>query len=304
MPDHTSLQTTGRPTVRVERRFPHPMEKVWRAVTTPEHLGAWFPSAVELDLRPGGAMRFPAFDGDAAATGTVEEVDAPRRLAFTWGGDRMTFELEPDGDGTRFVLSHTFDDTAGAASFATGWEICLAGLRSVLADDTPPATDRGIARHEELVHEFGLDRPAITAADGRWTVRYERQLTCPAEVAWDLWFGVDLTTGEQRTAPDIGEPLTPYMAPEVVLGTVTELERHRVLAFDVAPTGGPGDHVRVELGPGTGHGARLTLTVSGTDPAEREAALDQWGTGAVGHLAAKAAEWARAQPAPAQPAPS
>ncbi len=106
----------------------------------------------------------------------------------------------------------------------------------------------------------------MAETDAGWIVRIERQLTCPAEVAWDLWFGVDLTTGEQRTAPDIGEPLTPYMAPEVVRGTVTELERHRVLAFDVAPTGGPGDHVRVELGPGTGHGARLTLTVSGTDP--------------------------------------
>lgn len=299
MPDDTSLQLTGRPTVRVERRFPHPVEKVWRAVTTPEHLGAWFPSAVEIDLRPGGAMRFPAFEGDDAATGTVEEVDAPRRLSFTWGADRMTFDLAPDGDGTRFVLSHAFDDTLGAPSFATGWEICLGGLRSVLAGDAAPPADRGIARHEALVHEFGLDRPTVTTTDAGWSVRYERQLTCPAEVAWDLWFGIDRTSGEQRTAPAVGESLTPYMAPEIVLGTVTELEVHRVLAFDVAPTGGPGDRVRVELGTGTGHGARLTLTVSGSDPAERDAAIDQWGTGAVGHLAAKAAEWALAQTATA-----
>ena len=56
------------------------------------------------------------------------------------------------------------------------------------------------------------------------------------------------------------------MAPDVVIGTMTEVELHRVLAFDVAPTGGPGDHVRVELADGTGHGARITLTVTGTDP--------------------------------------
>lgn len=33
------LTLEGRPTVRVERTYPHPIEKVWRAVTTPEHLG-------------------------------------------------------------------------------------------------------------------------------------------------------------------------------------------------------------------------------------------------------------------------
>jgi hypothetical protein len=160
----------------------------------------------------------------------------------------------------------------------------------------PPPPDRGIARHEELVHEFGLDRPEITEQAGRWTIRVERQLTCPADVAWDLWFGQDRDTGEQRVAPAVGEALTPYMAPEHEIGTVTEVELHHLLAFDVAPTGGPGGHVRVELADGTGHGARITLTVTGTDPAELDAAVATWGTSAIGHLASKAAEWALTQP--------
>jgi uncharacterized protein YndB with AHSA1/START domain len=286
----------GRPTVRVTRDYPHPIEKVWRAVTTPEHLGQWFPSPVEVDLRPGGEVHFPGFEGGPGATGTVEAVDAPRRLTFTWGADRLTFELASTGAGTTFALTHTFDDRVGAPSFATGWELCLAGLRSVLAGEPLPPPDRGIARHEELVHEFGLDRPEMTESDGGWTVRVERQLTCPAEVAWDLWFGKDRDTGEQRAAPGVGEPLTPYMAPDVVVGTMTEVELHRVLAFDVTPAGGPGEHVRVELADGTGHGARITLTVTGTDPGERDAAAEMWGTRAVGHLAASAAEWALAQP--------
>jgi len=286
----------GRPAVRVTRDYPHPIDKVWRAVTTPEHLGQWFPSPVEVDLRPGGEVRFPGFEGGPGATGTVEAVDAPRRLAFTWGADRLTFELASSGAGTTFALTHTFDDRFGAPSFATGWELCLAGLRSVLAGEPLPPPDRGIARHEELIHEFGLDRPEVTESDGRWTVRVERQLTCPAEVAWDLWFGKDRDTGEQRTAPAVGEPLTPYMAPDVVVGTMTEVELHRVLAFDVTPAGGPGEHVRVELADGTGHGVRVTLTVTGTEPGERDAAAEMWGTGAVGHLAASAAEWALAQP--------
>jgi uncharacterized protein YndB with AHSA1/START domain len=286
----------GRPTVRVEREYPHPIEKVWRAVTTAEHLGQWFPSPVEVDLRPGGAMRFSAFDGGPSATGTVEAVEAPWRLTFSWGSDRLTFELVSKGDSTAFTVVHSFDDRYGAPSFATGWDICLAGLRNVLSGEPLPPPDRGVPRHEELVHEFGLDRPEVTGSESGWTVRVERQLTCPAAVAWDLWLGRDRDTGEQRSAPAVGEPLTPYMAPEVVIGTMTEVELHRVLGFDVSPAGGPGEHVRVELSEGTGHGARLVLTVTGVEPGERDAAAEVWGTGAVGHLAAAAAEWAMAQP--------
>jgi uncharacterized protein YndB with AHSA1/START domain len=289
------VSVDGRPTVRVERDYPHPIVKVWKAVTMPEHLDRWFPSPVEVDLRPGGDMRFGAFGGDPAATGTVEIVEAPRRLAFTWGNDRLTFELTDKGDATTFTLTHTFDDRFGAPSFATGWGICLKSLRNVLADAPLPPADRGIARHEELVHEFGLDQPEVTESDGRWAVRIERQLTCPAEIAWNLWFGKDLQSGEQRTAPEVGEPLTPYMAPDMVIGTMTEVELHRVLAFDVTADGGPGDHVRVELNDGTGHGTRVVLTVTGTDSDDRDEAAAVWATGAIGHLAASAAEWAMAQ---------
>jgi uncharacterized protein YndB with AHSA1/START domain len=66
------LTLEGRPTVRVERRYAHPIDKVWRAVTTAEHLGQWFPSPVDIDLRPGGSMRFGAFGTSTGETGTVE----------------------------------------------------------------------------------------------------------------------------------------------------------------------------------------------------------------------------------------
>lgn len=291
-----------RPTIRIERTFPHPIERVWRAVTTPDHLGQWFPSPVELELRPGGPMRFAAFDdGVEGSDGVVDEVDPPHRLRFSWGDDSLTFDLAAEGaDRTRFTLVHAFDDRSGAPSFATGWEQCLVGLRHVLAGESQPPFDPGVDRHEALVHAFGLDRPRVTTEpDGRWTVRIERQLTCPAAVAWDLWFGTDQETGRQRSAPAVGEALTPYMAPDVVVGTMTEVVLHEVMAWDVSPTGGPGDHVRVELAEGTGHGARLILTVTGTEPAERDDAIAVWVDSAVGHLAAQGAEWAKRQPADA-----
>lgn len=304
------LTIDGRSAVRVERQLDHPVEKVWRAVTQPEHLAQWFPASVTIDQRVGGEIRFDMGDeaggddeagsdaagrtGDASR-GEVLELDPPRLLTFSWGLDRLRFELTPTvgGAGTTFVLTHAFDDRAGAASFATGWGMCLAALAPVIAGEPVPDSGRGIERHEELVKTFGLDAGDVTEDHGRWTVQFERQLTCPAEVAWDLFFGIDQQTGEQRQAPGVGEPLTPYAAPEVVLGTVTEVDAPRTLAFDVA-AGEPGDHVRFELTTGTGHGARLLLTVTGsTDrPAERDAAYEQWGQGAVEHIAAEAASWA------------
>ena len=129
----SSSHSTGRPTVRVERRYPHPIDKVWRAVTTPEHLGQWFPSPVEVDLRPGGAMTLQRVRGKARARPERSRRSTHRDwLTFTWGTDRLTFELTPDGDGTTFALTHSFDDRSGAPSFATGWEVCLdrASLRA------------------------------------------------------------------------------------------------------------------------------------------------------------------------------
>ena len=146
------------------------------------------------------------------------------------------------------------------------------------------------------MHVCGLDQPEVTETDAGRSVRIERQLTCPAVVAWDLWFGKDRDTGEQRSVPAVGESLTLCMAPDMVIGTMTEVALHRVFAFDVAPTGGPGDHIRLVFADSTGHGVKVMLTVTGTDPAERDPAAQMWAGGAIGHLAASAAEWAMVQP--------
>jgi len=40
-------------TLRFVRWLPHPPGKVWRALTEPEHLAAWFPTTVEGELAAG-----------------------------------------------------------------------------------------------------------------------------------------------------------------------------------------------------------------------------------------------------------
>lgn len=290
MTDPELLTDRARPALKVERRYDHPVERVWRAVTTPASLARWFPAEVEFDLRSGGRVRYGGFEGEASE-GKVLDVDPPRYLSFTWGDNRLEFELRNEGEQTVFVLTHHFDDRAGAASFATGWEQCLAGLRDVLAGAEPAPSGPGVERHEELVERFGLDRPEVTRTDAGWHVRFERQLTCPAEVAWDLFFGTDPSTGEQLRAPAVGEEFHPFQAPEVVLGIVTEVDAPRSFAFEAAK-GEPGDEVRLRLGEGTGHGARLFLDVRGSEHGELEEAIEQWGAGGIAHVAREAARLA------------
>lgn len=291
MSDPELLENGSRPAVRVTREFDHPIDRVWRAVTSPEHLARWFPSEVEIDLVPGSEIRFGSFEG-AAAHGQVLEVEPPRRLTFSWDTDRLQFDLRSNGSGTTFVLTHFFDDRAGAASFATGWEICLTALSDLLADQPQRPSSRGTDRHEELVTRFGLDRPRVTHTSAGWLVRFERQLVCPADVAWDLFFGVDPTTGVQRQAPGVGEQFRPYAAPEIDLGTVTEVDPPRAFAFETAPDE-PGDRVRLELTAGTGHGAHLVLEISGRVASELAPAIDQWGGGAIAEIARQAVRLAR-----------
>jgi uncharacterized protein YndB with AHSA1/START domain len=140
----TLVEADGSWTLRFERRFDHPIDKVWRAIIEPEHRDRWFPQRIVGDLAPGATLRFvddpniPAegFEGRCTA------LEAPRLLELEWGDDRLRMELEPDGDGTRFVLLDTLAERRHAARTGAGWHLCLEGLYAeVDGAPPPPATD-------------------------------------------------------------------------------------------------------------------------------------------------------------------
>jgi uncharacterized protein YndB with AHSA1/START domain len=53
----------GRWQLRFTRTLRHPPDKVWRAITEPEHLAQWFPTTIEGDRAAGAPLRF-SFPGD------------------------------------------------------------------------------------------------------------------------------------------------------------------------------------------------------------------------------------------------
>jgi len=143
MPEATGTyeEIDGRPVVRFERTFPHPIAEVWDAVTTPHRLEKWFPTSVEFArLRAGEPITFRfAMDRFPPMSGEIREVAAPTRLVFTWGGDELTFELAETEGGAACRLSFTvaLDSAGKAARDAAGWDDCLDMLSEVVSGETP-----------------------------------------------------------------------------------------------------------------------------------------------------------------------
>ncbi|MEV7074096.1 SRPBCC family protein [Streptomyces sp. NPDC091972] len=119
----------GRPAVRFSRTYDHPVARVWQFVTDADELAHWFPSRAEIELRPGGTVKFSGDPHMEDSTGRVVAVDEPRHLSFEWGGDELRFDLEAlDEKRTRFTLTNVLGAADTAARNGAGWEVCLAAL--------------------------------------------------------------------------------------------------------------------------------------------------------------------------------
>lgn len=154
--NQTLRTVDGRAVLRIERRLAHPPEKVWRAVTQPEHFFQWYPMHTgEMELREGGAIRFD--DGEGTSyEGVVTEFDPPRVFAFREADDLLRIELRPDGEGCLLIFTHTFDDRSWAAHTAAGWHRCLDALGMLLDGRPVEWPDNGAELREAYASQFGM----------------------------------------------------------------------------------------------------------------------------------------------------
>ena len=130
----TFVRHDGRPAVRFERAYAHPVERVWRAITSPEEVPAWFPSSFEFEPWVGGRIVFSGDPNMPDSAGTILAYAPPHEFACSWGGDELHFTLQPAGDsGCVLVLINVLAEENTAARNATGWTVCLGELAKVLA---------------------------------------------------------------------------------------------------------------------------------------------------------------------------
>jgi uncharacterized protein YndB with AHSA1/START domain len=154
-------QPDGRWQLRFSRTLRHPPEKVWRALTEPEHLAAWFPTTIEGPRHAGAHLNFafpqgqaPAFEGEFLA------YDPPRLMELRWGSDVLRFELQPVETGTELTLLDTFQEHGRAARDGAGWHVCLDALAAHLSGDQAAHTDWAQV-HRQYVESFGPEGATI-----------------------------------------------------------------------------------------------------------------------------------------------
>ena len=121
----------------VVRELRHSPEKVWLAITDPEHLREWAPFDADKSLATAG-VNVKLTTVNAPQTHITEtrimRAEAPHFLEYMWGANPMRWELEPIPGGTRLTLSTAINRNFISMG-AAGWHVCLDVLDHLLAGD-------------------------------------------------------------------------------------------------------------------------------------------------------------------------
>ena len=138
MHDASAYATLAAPhTVRLQRRLPGPIERVWAYLTDGELRRQWLAAGVmqaqagsefelvwrndELTNPPG--VRPDGFSAEHRMHSTIAAFDPPHRLVFTWNGTgEVSFELERDGDEVLLTVTHReIRDRSMMLKIGAGW---------------------------------------------------------------------------------------------------------------------------------------------------------------------------------------
>ncbi|HKP34447.1 MAG TPA: SRPBCC family protein [Sphingomicrobium sp.] len=145
------VERIGPDAIRLERMLDAPPQTVWRYLTEAELRGQWFMGGT--DAKPGSEFALvvdhdklsdeevPYPESYAEFKGAVwsEKVlrfEPPRLLETSFQSGKngtVRYELFPDGDRTRLVLTHSgIESGTGAQDFGSGWNSHLTVLQERL----------------------------------------------------------------------------------------------------------------------------------------------------------------------------
>lgn len=146
------IQRIGSDAIRLERLLDAPVETVWRYLTEAELRQQWFMGGTDaagvgefellVDHEKLSTDKVPYPESFECFKGAVwsEKVlrfEPPNLLETTFQGGKngiVTYELRPEGDRTRLVLTHSEIQTpSGFQDFGGGWNSHLAVLEEKLA---------------------------------------------------------------------------------------------------------------------------------------------------------------------------
>ena len=129
-------------TVVVEREFPHPPGKLWRALTQPHLIEEWL---MKNDFTPVVGHRFnlrrsPQPDVNIVVDCQVLIVEPNKTLSYTWAAygleSVVTFTLTPTTRGTHLRMEQSGfrrDQAQAYGGARNGWQQFFANLEQILA---------------------------------------------------------------------------------------------------------------------------------------------------------------------------
>jgi uncharacterized protein YndB with AHSA1/START domain len=128
--------------VVVEREFPFPPEKIWRALTQPHLIAEWL---MKNDFKPVVGRRFnlrrnPRPDVNIVVDCEVQVVELNKTLSYTWDAmgleSVVTWTLTPTSAGTHLRMEQSGFRTDQKLAFGgakAGWRQSFEKLEHVLA---------------------------------------------------------------------------------------------------------------------------------------------------------------------------
>ena len=134
--------------IRKERVFHHPIDKVWQAITEGDQISKWF---LQANFKPEVGYDYTLSTSDEhecdGVRGTILEAD-PYTLKYSWNDGTpvdtiVTWTLEERGDDTVLTLVHSGISKLGELAkqkmgdFDQGWDNCLSSLPNYLKDEVP-----------------------------------------------------------------------------------------------------------------------------------------------------------------------
>jgi uncharacterized protein YndB with AHSA1/START domain len=147
------VERTTPDTIRLERMLDAPVETVWRYLTEAELRSRWFMGGTDATgvgefellvdhdkLSDDADVPYPESYAEFKGTTWSEKVvrfEPPQLLETTFQSGKngnVTYELFPEGERTRLVLTHSgIQSPVGAQDFGSGWNSHLTVLQERLA---------------------------------------------------------------------------------------------------------------------------------------------------------------------------
>ena len=248
---------------------------VWRALTKPKALRAWFAEQVEVQLEPGGPYRFwgrhtPHYGGAEVSDQRITAVEPEALLAFTWtwGGAPSRCELRLTEAGPKETALHihheldgsilSFDANESCWLMRDFWTVAAGNLDEYVRTGHPALRPDFHDTQGDVELSIEIEAPAAEV----W-----RTLTEPERIAG--WLGmdpdlpgtpeVDLRVGGRYSFgwEQAGQPLGPQ--------EILELDPERRLVYSWAHEGDATHRTEWTLEPLGQDRTRLTVRQVGTD---------------------------------------